>query len=76
MVLVRLGFKLTSFHMPIDFLVSKLEGYAFHRRRTADEAFQRHAQDTGVEINAGIGVVGGQHQMVQMVNHGVKYPFL
>jgi hypothetical protein len=52
------------------FWLAELEGEALDRRRAADEAFQLHAQHAGVEVHAGLAARGGQHEVVEVVDHG------
>jgi hypothetical protein len=56
--------------MQIDLLRAKLKSLALHWRGAADKRLQSHSHDPGVKIHTGSLMVGGQHQMVQMSDHG------
>lgn len=61
---VRLGLELLPAHVQIDLLVAEAKGDA-----PLAEAFELHAQHARVEIDGGVGLRGGQHQVVEVVDH-------
>ncbi len=61
---MRLGLELLPAHVQIDLLVAEAKGDA-----PLTEAFELHAQHARVEIDGGVGLRGGQHQVVEVVDH-------
>lgn len=54
-----------ALHMDVDFLPAEFQRQAF----AVAEGFQRHAEDFGVETDDGVGLCGGQHEVVEAVDH-------
>jgi hypothetical protein len=67
---VRLGLELGALHVQVDLLQAEAQRVALHRRRAADEGLELHAEHAGVEVHAGLAARGGQHEVVQVVDHG------
>ena len=66
---VRLGLELAALNVRVHLLASESERLSLHGWRAADERFQPHAQDFGVEADAFRLAVGRQNEMVEMVDH-------
>ena len=66
-----LGLEFGALHVQVDFLIPKLEGAPLDSRRAPHKGFELHAHDLGVEMNALSLVSGGQHEVIQVVDHGL-----
>src|SRR6266480_2224977 len=64
---VRLGIELPAPFVQVDLLVAELEREALPGRRP--EFLQSHAEDLGIEADAGVLVAGGEDDVVDVVDH-------